>query len=240
MDGPWQIGHRSAAQYGNLAAQTGRAMRLLDPELTLIACGSSGPDMPTFGAWEATVLQETYDVVDLISAHAYFHEEDGDLASFLACPVRLDEFIDGIVSTVDHVKATLRKSKQINISFDEWNVWYEQSEPMRAPRRGLAGWASPVRAALQRRRRRRRRWPAHRPDASLRPSGLREPRPAGQRDRTHHDRAKWGSVATDDLLPVRPSGCVGSRLRPPQQIGCTCRRDCKVGGGSCRRRGSHT
>ena len=143
MDGPWQIGHRSAAEYGNLAAQTGRAMRLLDPELTLIACGSSGPDMPTFGAWEATVLQETYDVVDLISAHAYFHEEDGDLASFLACPVRLDEFIDGIVSTIDHVKATLRKSKQIDISFDEWNVWYEQSETARAP---AEGW--PVGPAL--------------------------------------------------------------------------------------------
>ena len=89
------------------------------------------------------MLQETYDVVDLISAHAYFHEEDGDLASFLACPVRLDEFIDGIVSTVDHVKATLRKSKQINISFDEWNVWYEQSEAERAP---AEGW--PVGPAL--------------------------------------------------------------------------------------------
>ena len=95
-------------------------------------------------------------MVDLISAHAYFHEEDGDLASFLACPVRLDEFIDGIVSTIDHVKATLRKSKQINISFDEWNVWYEQSEPTRAV---AQGWpvGPPVRAALQRRRRRCRR-----------------------------------------------------------------------------------
>ncbi|HEY0869524.1 MAG TPA: alpha-L-arabinofuranosidase C-terminal domain-containing protein [Acidothermaceae bacterium] len=132
MDGPWQIGHRSAAQYGNLAAQTGRAMRLLDPKLTLIPCGSSGPDMPTFGAWEATVLQETYDVVDLISAHAYFREEDGDLASFLACPVRMDEFIDGVVATVDSVKASLKQTKRIDIAFDEWNVWYQQAESSQA------------------------------------------------------------------------------------------------------------
>ena len=72
MDGPWQLGHKTADEYGRLAAETARAMRQFDPDLELVACGSSSRAMPTFGAWEATVLEHTYDVVDHISAHAYY------------------------------------------------------------------------------------------------------------------------------------------------------------------------
>ena len=38
--------------------------------LALVACGSSGRSMPTFGEWEATVLEHAYAVVDFVSAHA--------------------------------------------------------------------------------------------------------------------------------------------------------------------------
>jgi alpha-N-arabinofuranosidase len=31
MDGPWQIGHKDATTYGRLAAETAKAMRLIDP-----------------------------------------------------------------------------------------------------------------------------------------------------------------------------------------------------------------
>ncbi|MCU1530200.1 MAG: alpha-L-arabinofuranosidase, partial [Frondihabitans sp.] len=124
MDGPWQIGHKTAYEYGRLAAETARAMRLVDPDLTLVACGSSGSAMPTFGTWEREVLEETYDDVDLISMHAYYWEENGDLASFLAAGVEMDHFIDDVVASVDHVRAAKKRSKRINISFDEWNVWY--------------------------------------------------------------------------------------------------------------------
>ncbi len=123
MDGPWQLGHKPAAEYGRIAAETARAMRQLDPGLTLVACGSSYRHMPTFGAWEATVLEQTYDAVDHISAHAYY-ENVGDAASFLASSVNLEEFIHDVVATADHVRAKLSKRKRIDISFDEWNVWY--------------------------------------------------------------------------------------------------------------------
>ena len=74
MDGPWQIGHKTAAEYGRLARETAKAMRLVDPAIELVACGSSNHAMPTFGTWEATVLAETYDVVDYVSMHAYYEE----------------------------------------------------------------------------------------------------------------------------------------------------------------------
>ena len=65
MDGPWQIGHKNALEYGRLAADTARGMRMVDPDLELVACGSSGPAMDTFGEWERVVLTETYELVDL-------------------------------------------------------------------------------------------------------------------------------------------------------------------------------
>lgn len=125
MDGPWQIGHKTAQEYGRLAAETARAMRLLDPNIELVVCGSSSSDMPTFGSWEATVLAETYDQVDLISAHAYYCERDGDLGSFLASAVDMDHFIESVTAAADYVRAAGKHTKRINISFDEWNVWYQ-------------------------------------------------------------------------------------------------------------------
>jgi alpha-N-arabinofuranosidase len=126
MDGPWQIGHQTAGEYGRIAAETGRAMRRLDPSIELVACGSSGRHMPTFGSWEATVLEQCYDQVDYISLHAYYEEQAGDTGSFLASAVDMDAFIDEVIATADHVKARTRAGKQLKLSFDEWNVWYQQ------------------------------------------------------------------------------------------------------------------
>ncbi|NLP83218.1 alpha-N-arabinofuranosidase [Microbacterium sp. CFH 90308] len=124
MDGPWQLGHRSADDYGKLASQTARAMRQLDPDVALVVCGSSSAHMPTFGEWERVVLGHAYDDVDYISCHAYYEEKNGDLGSFLASAVDMDRFIETVVATADHVKAVRGSDKTIDISFDEWNVWY--------------------------------------------------------------------------------------------------------------------
>ncbi|WP_020574447.1 alpha-N-arabinofuranosidase [Actinopolymorpha alba] len=129
MDGPWQIAHKTARDYGILANQTAKAMRLVDPELELVACGSSNRRMATFGAWEAEVLEHTYNVVDYVSLHSYYKPKDGDFASFLASGVDMDAMIDAVVATADFVKAKLRSSKTINLSYDEWNVWYGSETP---------------------------------------------------------------------------------------------------------------
>lgn len=124
MDGPWQLGHRSAEDYGKIASRTAKAMRKLDPSVELVVCGSSSAHMPTFGEWERVVLTHTYEDVDYISCHAYYEEKNGDLGSFLASAADMDHFIESVVATADHVKAVNGSSKTINISFDEWNVWY--------------------------------------------------------------------------------------------------------------------
>lgn len=125
MDGPWQLGHRSADDYGKIASQTAKGMRQLDPSIELVVCGSSGASMPTFGEWERVVLEHTYDDVDMISCHAYYQEHDGDIDSFLASSVDTDRFIEAVVATADHVGAVRGSAKKIDISFDEWNIWYQ-------------------------------------------------------------------------------------------------------------------
>ena len=128
MDGPWQMGHKTAAEYGRVAAETARLMKFMDPEVETVACGSSSLEMPTFGSWEYTVLDEAYDQVDYLSLHQYYGNASGDTADFLASSKGMDDFISGVVSICDAVKAKKHGKKQINLSFDEWNVWYHSNE----------------------------------------------------------------------------------------------------------------
>ncbi|WP_432990553.1 alpha-N-arabinofuranosidase [Dactylosporangium sp. CA-233914] len=136
LDGPWQVGHKTATEYGRLAAETARAMKLIDPRISLVACGSSNRSMPTFAGWEATVLEHVYEHVDYISAHTYYDPSDGDRASILASAVDMDAFINDVVATADHVAAKHRHRRRLKISFDEWNVWYQQRLQGDLDRRG--------------------------------------------------------------------------------------------------------
>ncbi|MET0785010.1 MAG: alpha-L-arabinofuranosidase C-terminal domain-containing protein, partial [Leifsonia flava] len=124
MDGPWQTGYMTADDYGKIAARTAQAMKAADKTLELVVCGSSGSSMPTFGDWERTVLEHSYEHVDYISCHAYYQERGGDLDSYLASSLDMQYFIETVVSTADHVGNKLRSTKKIQLSFDEWNIWY--------------------------------------------------------------------------------------------------------------------
>lgn len=128
MDGPWQMGHKTAEEYGRAAAEAGRLMKMTDPSIELVACGSSGLTMETFGAWEDTVLMNCYEQADYISLHQYYGNREDDTPNYLASTVAMDRFISSVISICDAVKAKKRSSKQINLSFDEWNVWYHSNE----------------------------------------------------------------------------------------------------------------
>ncbi len=129
MDGPWQMGHKTPEEYARVAEEVGRAMKRFDPTLELVACGSSNRGMPTFGTWERVVLEQAFDQVDHISAHAYYEPHDGDVDSFLASAEDMERFIGAVVATADHVAAVRGSERRIDISFDEWNVWYQSRFP---------------------------------------------------------------------------------------------------------------
>ena len=128
MDGQWQIGHKTAYEYARTATETAKLMKWIDPSIELVACGSSNFNMKTFGEWEHTVLKETYDHIDYISMHEYYSNDRDDTPSFLAENIGMDRFIKAVVAICDMVKAEKKSDKTINISFDEWNVWYHSKK----------------------------------------------------------------------------------------------------------------
>jgi alpha-N-arabinofuranosidase len=140
MDGPWQVGHKTADEYGRLAHETAKAMRMFDKSLELIVCGSSNSDMQTYPEWERVVLEHTYDSVDHISLHMYFGNRAKNTANYLALNEKLDRYIETIASTINYVKSKKRSKRQVYISFDEWNVWYHSNKQDREILDGNGGW----------------------------------------------------------------------------------------------------
>ena len=128
MDGPWQMGHKTAYEYGRVANEAAKMMKWVDPSIECIACGSSHSEMPTFGEWEYTMLDECYENVDYVSLHRYYGNPTADTPGFLARAMDMDDFIKTVISICDAVKGKKHSKHTVNLSFDEWNVWYHSSE----------------------------------------------------------------------------------------------------------------
>jgi alpha-N-arabinofuranosidase len=135
MDGPWQIGHMKAVEYGMKAADAARQMRYVDHDLKLIACGSSGPFMPTYLEWDREVLEQCCEYVDGLSLHRYFRNDNeahsetgGDSHKFVAMNLSMDKQIGETLAVCDYVQGRMRSPKKLWLSFDEWNVWYRATD----------------------------------------------------------------------------------------------------------------
>ncbi len=140
MDGPWQVGHKTADEYGRLANEVAKTLRAFDKKLELIVCGSSNSDMKTYPEWERIVLEHTYESVDHISLHMYFRNPAKHTGNYLALSQKLEDYITTIESTIKLVKANKRSKHNVYISFDEWNVWYHSNKADRAILDGNEGW----------------------------------------------------------------------------------------------------
>ncbi|MEE1504369.1 MAG: alpha-L-arabinofuranosidase C-terminal domain-containing protein, partial [Acutalibacteraceae bacterium] len=127
MDGGWQMGAKTATEYGRVALEASKMMKWTDPSIETVLCGSSSIYSPTFGKWEVESLDIAYDSIDYISLHQYYGNHEDDTPSFLAKSLQLDDFIYSVICACDYVKAKRRSKKKINLSFDEWNVWYHSN-----------------------------------------------------------------------------------------------------------------
>ncbi len=127
MDGPWQMGAKTALEYGRTALEASKLMKWTDNSIETVLCGSSSRQMNTFGDWEVTTLDIAYDSIDYVSLHQYYGNHSKDTASFLAKSLEFDDFIYSVICICDYIKAKKRSKKTINLSFDEWNVWYHSN-----------------------------------------------------------------------------------------------------------------
>ncbi|MCR4589224.1 MAG: alpha-N-arabinofuranosidase [Lachnospiraceae bacterium] len=128
MDGPWQMGQKTAREYGHVANEAAKMMKWVDPSIEVVACGSSSSEMPTFGSWEMEMLDECYENVDYVSLHRYYGNPTGDTPGFLARTMDMDGFIKSVAAICDAVKGKKHSKHTVNLSFDEWNVWYHSND----------------------------------------------------------------------------------------------------------------
>ena len=128
MDGPWQMGHMPAREYGRIARDSAQQIRVIDETLQLIACGSSNTIMPTYLVWDREVLEECYDMVDGISLHNYYGNTESltgnNSSRYLAMNLDMERQILEIAAVCDYVQGLRKSPKRLWLSFDEWNVWY--------------------------------------------------------------------------------------------------------------------
>jgi len=125
MDGPWQIGHLEADEYGRRAREAAKLMKWQDAGIQLVLCGSSNADIPTFPEWDRVVLENCWEQVDYLSLHYYANNRAQDTGSFLAETLQLEQYLDTFEGVLRYVRARQRSSHQVFLSWDEWNVWYK-------------------------------------------------------------------------------------------------------------------
>lgn len=125
MDGPWQIGHREAADYAHTALEAAKLMKMHDPSIKLIACGSSNSTIATYPAWDRTVLETCWEQIDYLSMHYYANNNAGDTASYLALARQFECHIDTLAGAMRYAKAARRSKHDVHLCWDEWNVWYK-------------------------------------------------------------------------------------------------------------------
>jgi alpha-L-arabinofuranosidase len=137
MDGPWQMGHRDADDYGKYALEAAKLMKWTDPGIRLIAAGSSNYGADWIG-WNRTILQHLKNHIDYISLHTYVGNHANDYYEFLASSMDLDDRTRITQGLIESVLDNTPGNRKIYIAWDEYNVWYRaRGEGKEAGRRIL-------------------------------------------------------------------------------------------------------
>jgi alpha-N-arabinofuranosidase len=138
VDGSWQIGAKTAAEYARAYHEFAKVMRWTDPSIQLIASATSDWDGDIVERAQLLV-EEAGELIDYVSIHWYVGDKAGDSAAYLAT----SELIEARLTAYEGLMAGLtlgpggRGRLPIPLAVDEWNVWYRAtggpSEPKERP-----------------------------------------------------------------------------------------------------------
>ena len=115
--GAWEIGAKSAEEWGRLVAEATKMIKHVDPETELTAAALTDLD------WNINLLRMSGQFLDWISIHRYWDDvhEHNDLADY-----------ETVMAFTNHTGDSIRKvrglleamglEKKIRIAFDEWNL----------------------------------------------------------------------------------------------------------------------
>jgi alpha-N-arabinofuranosidase len=127
IDGPWQLGHKSAEEYAKFALEAAKAMRAVDRDIKLVASGSSNYGADWIG-WNRTVLSVLRNTIDYIAIHTYISNRENDFERFMAWSQRIDHYIEVTEALIKQAQSGQQNPRPIYIAYDEWNVWYRAFE----------------------------------------------------------------------------------------------------------------
>jgi alpha-N-arabinofuranosidase len=136
--GPWQVEQMTKEDYAKKAWQWAKALKLLDPTITLILCGETG-----YSSWDYYVLNQcvkwsvhglsgdtTKSFIDMHSIHIY--TADNEHLPNATAPRAAERAIQMTSALIDLARIENKVPETVprpTICFDEWNVW----DPVRAP-----------------------------------------------------------------------------------------------------------
>jgi len=138
MDGPWQMGHRSAEDYGKFALEAAKLMKWTDPSIQLIAAGSShfASGIDWIG-WNRTVLDHLKRHADYLALHIYVGNRENDYYEFVSSAIDISERTRTAEGVINAALSSEPRNRRIYIAWDEWNVWYRARGPQQRGRRIL-------------------------------------------------------------------------------------------------------
>ena len=123
MDGPWQMGHKNAEDYGKFSLEAAKLMKWIDKDIKLIASGSSNYGSDWIG-WNRTVLDYLKDYVDYISLHYYTGNRNNNYYEYMASTMFAEKAIKITGGLIQEELLKTKRHDPIYIAFDEYNVWY--------------------------------------------------------------------------------------------------------------------
>ena len=129
VDGPWQIGFKTADEYARSYLEYAKVMKWTDPDIKLFASAVS--------LWNDTwvervqlLMEHAAHLIDYMAIHWYVGNDsrrgyaDDDFASYMAISELLEERIASTEGIIRAMRSALKIEREIPIAVDEWNVWY--------------------------------------------------------------------------------------------------------------------
>lgn len=125
IDGPWQMGQKSAEDYCKFALEAAKDMQWVDRNARFIACGASNyrTNIDWIG-WDDYVLEHMTGKIDYLSVHRYVRElleGDTSFSGMMSLGLEVDQKIDVIKALIKKAMAQSGSARPVYISFDEWS-----------------------------------------------------------------------------------------------------------------------
>ncbi len=129
VDGPWQIGFKTAEEYARAYAEYAKVMKWTDPSVMLLASAVS-LWQPSWVERVQLLMEHAASQIDYMAIHWYVGNDakrgyrDDDFASYMAISEKMEDMLSATEGIIRAMSSALKLEHDIPIAVDEWNVWY--------------------------------------------------------------------------------------------------------------------